>query len=224
MSPSVWNYKGFWVLPLLHKFTRIVKRSSSRWCRFCVLYDLRIQCKVATGNYQQRIHCIKLNLQQNLQNPFHITTGKLRGKVYKDSMCIKLSSDWLTGWLLFQTVVLVAIVKCPVRIKECLEFKDFDAIVKHCHVSIYYFLNVEDPQYLEKNLVIVVHIYLIESIQLPSTCPFLWQWTTADNFINISWTTITNLLLEWLDWVYLLPSMTRDNCRSCSFLGLTQYQ
>jgi hypothetical protein len=44
-------------------------------------------------NYQQRIYCIKLNLQQNLQKSFLITKGKLRGKVYKDSMCIKLSSD-----------------------------------------------------------------------------------------------------------------------------------
>lgn len=49
MRHNVWNYKYFWVLPLLYKFTRIVKRSSSWWCRFCVLYDLRIQCKVATG-------------------------------------------------------------------------------------------------------------------------------------------------------------------------------
>lgn len=96
----MWNYKDLWVLPLLHKFARIVKRSSSRWYRVCVLYDLRIQCKVAIKNYQ-RTYCIKmeLNLQQNLQNPCHITQGKLRGKVYKDSMHIKLRSDWLAGWL-----------------------------------------------------------------------------------------------------------------------------
>lgn len=85
-------------------------------------------------NYQQRIYCIKLNLQQNLQNPFLITKGKLRGKVYKDPMCIKLSSDWLADWLLFQTMVIIEIVKCPVRIKECSEFKDFDGIVKLLYV------------------------------------------------------------------------------------------